>query len=294
MADDRRRHVEPVVPLTALRVRPRIWTRCWAARSPAARSAVRERRSPRRLPAITSSRTCAAAGSTAARRPGSCRRSRRTFRRPSICSPLQTVRCSIWRAARAAPPDSSGRIIGPTGALVGIDPTAATITQPITVTGYAIDLSSATGTGVDAIQVWAYPNPGSSQPAVFVAAATYGLDAVRRLARATALASRRAATRSRCGDWHQPHISWSCSHGARCQAPTRRRRGRLRCAPNPLMALDVPAPGAAIRQPFVLGGWAIDRAGIGTGVDGVDVQAIPTGGGAPVALGSAIVRRRAE
>ena len=70
-----------------------------------------------------------------------------------------------------------GRITGPTGALIGIDPTTAAITQPVTVTGFAIDPSSATGTGIDAIQVWAYPNPGSGQPAVFVAAAALWADA---------------------------------------------------------------------------------------------------------------------
>jgi hypothetical protein len=52
------------------------------------------------------------------------------------------------------------------------------------------------------------------------------------------------------------------------------------------MALDVPKAGTTVRQPFVVAGWAIDRAGTGTGVDGVTVQAIATAGG-QVSLGAA-------
>jgi hypothetical protein len=52
------------------------------------------------------------------------------------------------------------------------------------------------------------------------------------------------------------------------------------------MAIDVPAAGTTVRQPFVLAGWAIDRAGTGTGVDSVTVQAVPAAG-PQVALGSA-------
>jgi hypothetical protein len=40
------------------------------------------------------------------------------------------------------------------------------------VAGWAIDQNARTGPGVDAIHVWAYPNPGSGAPARFVAATT--------------------------------------------------------------------------------------------------------------------------
>ena len=50
----------------------------------------------------------------------------------------------------------------------------AATTQPFTVAGWAVDLAAQTGPGVDAVHVWAYPNPGSGAAAVFLGAATYG------------------------------------------------------------------------------------------------------------------------
>ena len=49
-----------------------------------------------------------------------------------------------------------------------------TVGQPFLVAGWATDLAAASGTGVDAVQVWAYPNPGSGAPARFVGTATLG------------------------------------------------------------------------------------------------------------------------
>ena len=40
--------------------------------------------------------------------------------------------------------------------------------------GWAIDRAAASGTGVDTVHIWAYPNPGSGAPAVFLGVATYG------------------------------------------------------------------------------------------------------------------------
>ncbi len=50
----------------------------------------------------------------------------------------------------------------------------AATTQPFSVAGWAVDLAAQTGTGVDAVHVWAYPNPGSGAAAIFLGAATYG------------------------------------------------------------------------------------------------------------------------
>ena len=48
----------------------------------------------------------------------------------------------------------------------------ATAAQPLTIAGWAIDQSSATGTGVDAVQIWAHPADGSAP--LFLGSATYG------------------------------------------------------------------------------------------------------------------------
>ena len=53
-------------------------------------------------------------------------------------------------------------------------PSAGSRPQPFTVAGWAIDVASTSGTGVDAVHVWAYPNPGSGQPPIFLGVATYG------------------------------------------------------------------------------------------------------------------------
>jgi hypothetical protein len=45
----------------------------------------------------------------------------------------------------------------------------------ITISGVALDLDSASGTGADAVHVWAYPSPGSGAAPQFLGAAPYGL-----------------------------------------------------------------------------------------------------------------------
>jgi hypothetical protein len=59
---------------------------------------------------------------------------------------------------------------------VVIDGPAAggTYSQPATITGYAIDVGVPTGTGVNLVEIWAYPTPGSGAPAFLVGTATYG------------------------------------------------------------------------------------------------------------------------
>jgi glucose/arabinose dehydrogenase len=180
-----------------------------------------------------------------------------------------------------------GRITGPPTVPAGaIDATPTTITQPLTVTGWAIDQSAATGTGVDGIQVWAYPNPGSGTPAVFVAAATYGL------------ARSDVATRfgSRFGPSGYSFVLRGLGPGTYLLVVFARstvtgnyasvsRTVQLRTSP--AMAIDIPIANASVRQPFVVAGWAIDRAAVDSGVDAIEVRAAPTGGGASVVIGAA-------
>jgi hypothetical protein len=47
--------------------------------------------------------------------------------------------------------------------------------SPFSVNGWAIDRSAASGTGVDALHVYAYPSPGSGQAAIFLGVATHGI-----------------------------------------------------------------------------------------------------------------------
>ena len=57
---------------------------------------------------------------------------------------------------------------------IGTPTWASTVSSSFLIGGWAIDLRSAVGTGVDAIHVWAYPNPGSGTPPVFLGVADYG------------------------------------------------------------------------------------------------------------------------
>jgi len=49
----------------------------------------------------------------------------------------------------------------------------ATVTRPFTISGWAIDLSASSGTGVDTVHVWALKN-GDPNQATFLGAVTYG------------------------------------------------------------------------------------------------------------------------
>ncbi len=57
-------------------------------------------------------------------------------------------------------------------------------------------------------------------------------------------------------------------------------------APAAEMVIDAPQPGT-MRGRFTVSGWAFVDGGIGAGLAGIDVTAVPAGGGTPIALGAA-------
>lgn len=52
----------------------------------------------------------------------------------------------------------------------------ATVREPFLLAGWAIDTAAGAGTGVDAVEVWAYPAPGSGAEPVFLGRAIYGVE----------------------------------------------------------------------------------------------------------------------
>jgi glucose/arabinose dehydrogenase len=65
--------------------------------------------------------------------------------------------------------------------------------------------------------------------------------------------------------------------------------------PNPVMTIDTPANGAAVRQPFLLSGWAIDfNAASGTGMGTHHVWAFPANGSAPRFVGTTTAGARSD
>jgi hypothetical protein len=163
--------------------------------------------------------------------------------------------------------------------------------QPFRVGGWAVDLGATTGTGVDAIHVYAYPNPGSGTPPVFAGAATYGgmrpdVGAVFG-SRFTNSAYDLTVSGLTPGEYRLAVFARSTASGTFNNVRT---VNVTIAAPvsDPAMALDTPAHQASLSQPFFLAGWAIDRgAAGGTGVDVVHVWAFPVGGGTPIFVGAA-------
>jgi glucose/arabinose dehydrogenase len=65
--------------------------------------------------------------------------------------------------------------------------------------------------------------------------------------------------------------------------------------PAPIMTIDTPPNGATLRQPFLLGGWAIDRTSLtGTGMGTHHVWAFPASGAAPRFVGVTSVGARSD
>ena len=63
------------------------------------------------------------------------------------------------------------------GPMVAIDtpPPEASVGATFYIGGWAADLRATDGPGVDAVHVWAYPNPGSGTPPIFLGAGSYGV-----------------------------------------------------------------------------------------------------------------------
>lgn len=64
---------------------------------------------------------------------------------------------------------------------------------------------------------------------------------------------------------------------------------KSRGAVGPQIVIDVPTPNATVREPFMIGGWAVDLAAAeGTGVTTLHGWAYPASGGAPIFLGATV------
>ena len=169
----------------------------------------------------------------------------------------------------------------------------ATALPSFVVAGWALDGSAITGSGIDAVHVWAYPSSGAAPS--FAGAATLGHS---RPDVAAAFGSQFGTAGYALAVENLAPGSYTLIVYAR-QASTgtfavERAVGVTVTAPQPFIFIDVPAP---VYEPFfppLLGtdvrvaGWAIELgAATGTGVDTVHVWAYPTSGAAPLFVGAA-------
>lgn len=164
--------------------------------------------------------------------------------------------------------------------------------QPFIIKGWALDTAATANPGIAEVQVWAYPDPGSGAPGIFVGTATYGGSrpqvgqqrgaqftnsgyelTVRGLAPKTYLFA--VFARSSISN------TWGLQPGT----------VTLQVQATPIMHTSTPNPllVSHVAQPFTVGGFAIDLASAtGSGVAGVYVVAYPTTPGAtPIPIGEA-------
>jgi hypothetical protein len=167
---------------------------------------------------------------------------------------------------------------------------ASTVSQNFVIGGWAADLGATTGTGVDAVHVWAYPNPGSGQAPFFVGVATLGIP--RPDVAAAFGQSRLANSGFMLSTTFAPAVYniVASAHSTVSGTFNNARAARVTViAPQsfPAMSVDLPAANATVPGLFRIAGWALDMgATSGTGVDAIHVWAYRVGGGAPVFVGA--------
>ncbi len=174
---------------------------------------------------------------------------------------------------------------------VDVPATGSTVANGFTVGGWALDLGSSSGTGVDSVQVWAYPTTGAAP--MFVGVATQG---VSRPDVGTAFGNARFGSSGYTLAGTLPAGSYNLAvfaHSTVTGTFNNSKSVRVTVLPpasKPRMAVDLPGVGQSISQNFRVSGWALDLASTsGTGVNAVDVWAYPVAGGNALFVGSASV-----
>lgn len=161
----------------------------------------------------------------------------------------------------------------------------------LNVAGWAADPRATAGTGVDRVDVWAYPSPGSGTLPVFLGNAHYGQD---RPDVAAVLGSRFRASGYNLSVMNLPAGMYDIVAFPRSTVSgvsENPRTVRVRLRPAVIVVVDTPRAGATVSGAFTLAGWAIDRrASTDSGIDAVHVWAYPNpGSGAPpVFLGATV------
>jgi hypothetical protein len=171
---------------------------------------------------------------------------------------------------------------------------ASVVGNSLVVSGWAIDKSAPTGTGIDAIHVYATPSGGSPQ---FIGVGTYGAN---RPDIGNIYGSRFAPSGFSLnvtlvpGSYSLTVFGHSTATGGFTVAmaipitvtgP----------ASQPMMTLDAPLSNGTSGSAVTVSGWAIDRgAPAGTGVDQVHVWAYPSGGGSPIGFVATYGRSRPD
>jgi hypothetical protein len=182
------------------------------------------------------------------------------------------------------------------GARISIDTprTGDSISGALTVAGWAVDQRAGAGPGVDAVQMWAYPAPGSGRLPLFLGSASFGgarpdvgaflgarftpsaftITVVSLAAGVYDIVALPHSTVS--GGFENPHIV------------------RVTIQPSVVVTVDGPPNnGTVVGRSFMISGWSLDRRATGnSGIDALHVWAYPINGagvaGTPVFLGATV------
>jgi phosphatidylserine/phosphatidylglycerophosphate/cardiolipin synthase-like enzyme len=199
---------------------------------------------------------------------------------------------TVSQQGAAPPPPPPPGAPDPLMAIDGPGP-GQTVREPMTIAGWAIDRGDQSGTGVDTIHVYAYPNPGSSAPPVFLGVAQYGLS--------------RPDVAAAFGSARFTNSGYSLTPSAALARGLYQivvfARSRVTGTFNQALAvvvmvetsgatgfLDTPVFNADVPTGFPIAGWALDsRSTSGTGVSTIHVYAYPNPGSGlpPIFLGVA-------
>lgn len=177
--------------------------------------------------------------------------------------------------------------VGPTPRMWVDTPVNGSVAQTFTLGGWAIDAGAGAGTGVDLVQAWAYPNPGSGQPPVFVGTAAYG---GARPDVAQAFGSQFAPSHfSLTGTLNPGYYQVVVfAHSTVTGTFSQSQSVYVTVTSGPQATIETPGANWTVTQPFTIAGWAIDvSAPSGTGVSTVHVWAYPYYGGPPSFVGVA-------
>jgi hypothetical protein len=154
----------------------------------------------------------------------------------------------------------------------------STVSTRVTIAGWAIDAAAATGTGVDAIHVWAYPTAGG--PPVFAGAGVLGdarPDVGAYFGSQFANAGYHLEVSTLAPGTYTLVVyghstvtaAFSIEQQVRVTIPARQ----------PLMWIDTPATNAVVGVTFSVTGWAVElNAATGTGVDTIHIWATSASG----------------
>jgi len=179
----------------------------------------------------------------------------------------------------------------PAGELLFIDSPVSnsTVRGAVSIGGWAVDLRAANGSGVDQVDLWAYPNPGSGTLPILLGTAAYGAtraDLAKAFSAHFAASGFSLTANLPAGIYDIAAFARSTVTGAF----DRRRVTRITVQSPVMISIDTPTPNASVQGAFYIAGWSADlRSTSDSGIDAIHVWAYPNvgSGAAPVFLGPA-------